>query len=210
MNQWNLEARQLDALREIANIGGGHAATVLGQMANRTVMIGVPAVRLVPVSEFEEGLGGAEDELVGVFMRMLGDLLGGTLLVVSQAQARALCGLLFHAEAPGDGPLNDLQKSSLMETGNILASAFMNALADFFQMTLLPSVPHMFDGTGKTLLQNDEVKGEADLILSAETSLEVIGEGHKKETVQGQFLFLLDEGSLRKMVAVIDEKFGGR
>ncbi len=37
-----LKALQLDALREVANIGAGHAATALSQMTNRTIMIACP------------------------------------------------------------------------------------------------------------------------------------------------------------------------
>jgi chemotaxis protein CheC len=42
----DLKALQLDALREVANIGAGHAATALSQMTNRTIMIAVPEVNV--------------------------------------------------------------------------------------------------------------------------------------------------------------------
>jgi hypothetical protein len=41
-----LKELQLDALREVANIGAGHAATALSQMTNRTIMIAVPEVNV--------------------------------------------------------------------------------------------------------------------------------------------------------------------
>ena len=34
----SLKALQLDALKEVANIGAGHAATALSQMINSTIM----------------------------------------------------------------------------------------------------------------------------------------------------------------------------
>jgi chemotaxis protein CheC len=37
-----MKALQLDALREVANIGAGHAATALSQMTGHTIMISVP------------------------------------------------------------------------------------------------------------------------------------------------------------------------
>ena len=43
----DLKALQLDALREVANIGAGHAATALSQMTNRTIMISVPEVNIL-------------------------------------------------------------------------------------------------------------------------------------------------------------------
>ena len=38
----DLKALQIDALREVANIGAGHAATALSLMTNRRIMISVP------------------------------------------------------------------------------------------------------------------------------------------------------------------------
>ena len=40
----DLEPLHFDALREVANIGAGHAATALSQMIDRTIMISVPEV----------------------------------------------------------------------------------------------------------------------------------------------------------------------
>ena len=40
----SLKALQLDALREVANIGAGHAATALSQMIGETIMISVPTI----------------------------------------------------------------------------------------------------------------------------------------------------------------------
>jgi len=38
----DLKERQIDALREVANIGAGHAATALSQLTNCRIMISVP------------------------------------------------------------------------------------------------------------------------------------------------------------------------
>ena len=39
-----LSSEQLDALREVANIGSGHAATSLSQLVRERVMVRVPKV----------------------------------------------------------------------------------------------------------------------------------------------------------------------
>ena len=38
----NLKSLQLDALREVSNMGAGHAATALSQMTGQKIMISVP------------------------------------------------------------------------------------------------------------------------------------------------------------------------
>jgi len=45
----DLKELQLDALKEVANIGAGHAATALSQLTSRTIMINVPEVNIRPL-----------------------------------------------------------------------------------------------------------------------------------------------------------------
>ena len=47
----SLKAIQLDALREVANIGAGHAATALSQMTGDTIMISVPTINIARLED---------------------------------------------------------------------------------------------------------------------------------------------------------------
>jgi chemotaxis protein CheC len=42
----DLKALQIDALREVANIGAGHARRPLSQMTDRRIMISVPQINI--------------------------------------------------------------------------------------------------------------------------------------------------------------------
>ena len=46
-----LKPNQLDALREVANIGAGHAATALSQMVGSTIMISVPRINVTRLED---------------------------------------------------------------------------------------------------------------------------------------------------------------
>src|SRR5437879_2528484 len=50
----DLKALQLDALKEVANIGAGHAATALSQLTNRRIMISVPELNIARLEEGHE------------------------------------------------------------------------------------------------------------------------------------------------------------
>ena len=54
-----LKALQLDALREVANIGAGHAATALSQMIGETIMISVPKINIARLEEVPPQIAGA-------------------------------------------------------------------------------------------------------------------------------------------------------
>jgi len=138
-----LKELQLDALREVANIGAGHAATALSQMTNRTIMIAVPEVNVRPLEEVTDLVGRPDEVVAAVLMHMMGDLTGRTLVMFDETSARALCDILFRRSAGTTGEFGAMEQSGLKEAGNILASAYMNALSDFMGMMLVPSVPSL-------------------------------------------------------------------
>ena len=95
-----LKARQIDALREVANIGAGHAATALSQLTNRRIMISVPQINIARLEEVPDLLGNPQDVVAAVLMHMLGDLTGRTLLLFPEAVGRRLCDMLLLPSVP--------------------------------------------------------------------------------------------------------------
>ena len=86
----SLQPMQLDALREVANIGAGHAATALSQMTGQTIMISVPEINIAPLEDVPPQLSDPEEPVAAVLMHMLGDLAGHTLLVFPKPTAHQL------------------------------------------------------------------------------------------------------------------------
>jgi len=184
-----------DALREIANIGAGHAATALSQMTGRKIMIAVPEVSVNRLEEASDLIGPPDTIIAAVLMHMMGDMTGRTLLVLPESSARALCAILLRNEAQ-DGPgFSDMQRSTVMETGNILCSAYLNALSDFMGMMLLPSVPALVvDQAGAVLTTTYLNFGHArDHVICVETAFRVEGSA---ELLSGQFILMPDVASL--------------
>src|SRR5437763_6141001 len=91
----DLKALQIDALREVANIGAGHAATALSQLTNRRIMISVPQINISRLEEVPGLLGEPQEVVAAVPMHMLGDLAGRTLLLYPEARARRVCEMLL-------------------------------------------------------------------------------------------------------------------
>src|SRR5213594_2917417 len=72
----DLKALQLDALKEVANIGAGHAATALSQLTHRRIMISVPEINIARLEEVPSLIGDPQEVVAAVLMHMLGDLTG--------------------------------------------------------------------------------------------------------------------------------------
>ena len=91
----SLKAMQLDALREVANIGAGHAATALSQMVGETIMISVPTINVSRLEDVPPQVAAPDEPVAAVLMHMLGDLTGRTLLVFPRRTALRLAELLL-------------------------------------------------------------------------------------------------------------------
>ncbi len=183
-----------DALREVANIGAGHAATALSQMTGRKIMISVPEVSIRPLEEVAELVGPPETVIAGVLMHVMGDLTGRTLVVLGEDSARALCTLLLRRPSPGPG-FDAMQQSTIKETGNILCSAYLNALSDFLGMMLLPSVPALVIDLAGAVLTTAYLNfgHDRDTVFCVETAFRIEGSA---EAMTGQFLLMPDPPSL--------------
>src|SRR5690242_10982954 len=101
----SLKAIQLDALREVANIGAGHAATALSQMIGGTIMISVPTINVSRLEEVPPQISAPEEPVAAVLMHMLGDLTGRTLLVFPKPTAVRLASLMLRRAPSGSEEL---------------------------------------------------------------------------------------------------------
>lgn len=136
-----LNAVQRDALREVANIGAGHAATALSQMTGSPIMISVPTVHVAPLGDIAPQLAAGNDLVAAVLMDVMGDLTGRTLLVLPKPTVLRLAERMLRRPLGASVALGEMERSALREAGNILSGAYLNALSDFMSLVVLPSPP---------------------------------------------------------------------
>jgi chemotaxis protein CheC len=198
----DLTESQLDAIREVANIGAGHAATALSGMTHRTIMITVPRVYVRPLEEACDLIGPPDLVIAAVMMHMMGDLTGRSMVLFPERSAQALCDILFHRPSGSTRTFGDMEQSGLKEAGNILASAYLNALSDFMGMMLIPSVPSLvIDLSGAVLTSAHLNFGQQrEYAFCVETAFRVEG---SPEPLGGHFLLLPDLTSLRSIFDAI-------
>jgi chemotaxis protein CheC len=198
----DLKESQLDAMREVANIGAGHAATALSQMTNRTIMITVPRVKIKPLEDAADILGPPDQVVASVLMHMMGDLTGRAMLLFPEPAALILCDYLFRRERGTTTAFGEMEQSSLKEVGNILASAYLNALSDFMGMMLVPSVPSLVIDLSGAILTSAHLNfgHDREYALCVETSFRSEG---ATESMAGHFLLLPDVASLQSIFDAI-------
>lgn len=197
-----LKDRELDALREVANIGAGHAATALSQLTGRRIMIDVPSVHVNRLEDAPDAVGEPEQVVAAVLMHFLGDLTGRTLLLFDRDGAYRLADLLL-SRTPGETrAFGDMEQSSIKETANILTGAYMNALSDFLGIMLLPSVPSMAVDLAGAILSSAYLNfgRDRDYVICLDTRFHFMETG---TTLVGHFLMIPDAASLSIILKAI-------
>jgi chemotaxis protein CheC len=182
---------QLDALRELANIGSGNAGTALGQMLGKTVDISVPTAAVLPLADAVAIAGEPGELRHGVVVPVLGDMDAVVLLLFPEADARSLCGVYGIEPGTADG------QSMLGEVGNILGTNYINVLAHMAAMRLEPAPPQVVEDMLGSILESVLLgRGEdVDAALILDSSLAV-----EDEQCSLSFLLLPADGGIRQLL----------
>lgn len=160
---------QLDALREVANIGSGTAATALSSLVGRSIDLTVPSASALPISEAVDAVGEAEREVISVLLPVLGELEGVVLLVFSPESASLLCELL------GVELDSEFGLSALGEIGNILGASYLGALSTMTGIAMEPSPPQCASDYLAAIVSSALIaatQGDLALLLDSELVVE--------------------------------------
>ncbi len=181
---------ELDALRELGNIGVGRAATSLSQMLGKPVNMSVPQVLVVKFSELHKVID--PEVIVSGIVTVLDDLergQAGFLYVAfpdSSSEKLAL-------QLLGDAGDEEMVDSTIVEVGNIISSSFCDAIAEMLGTVVIPSPPSFAKDYAVAVVDAllSQLAESSDRLLVFETELE-------------------SEGAVRILVILIpNEKFIG-
>jgi len=191
-----LTEREMDTLREVGNIGAGNAATALSQVLGHRVLLEIPQVRAVELREVPETLGGAETVIIGIHMRVLGEIRGNLLVTLSTDSAASL---LERMGVPGVDlfALPEMAASALRELGNILVSTYLSSVSQVLQRSLVPSVPGLaIDMAGAVVdFLLSELGAVTDRAMVLETAFQ-----ETAGTVRGHFFLLPEPDDLEALI----------
>lgn len=193
MNPFNrFQAFELDVLKEIGNIGAGNAATALSTLLNKPVDMGVPKVSLLPFEEVADRVGGSEQVVIAVFLRVEGDAPINMFFIIEEPSAKRLLEQLLSMTHQDDQGFSEMELSALCEIGNILTGSYMASLADFTGLSMIPSVPAIaHDMAGAILsyglMQYGEM-GESALLIETKFL-------EDRQLLEGQFFLIPDPES---------------
>jgi len=130
----------IDGIKEVANIGAGHAATSLSQLIKRKIFMHPPDVFIGKSEEVFNQIMDKNYLAIGVLQYFLGDLTGLTLLLMENEEAKKFLSLMMEEDIREIG---ENEESALKEITNIVTGSYMTSLSEFLNLLALPSVPFL-------------------------------------------------------------------
>ncbi|HYZ16049.1 MAG TPA: chemotaxis protein CheC [Candidatus Acidoferrum sp.] len=192
-----LSELQRDALKEVGNIGAGHAATALSQLLNTTVKLSEPTIDVLKFRDLSSRVGYADRSVAALHMYVRGEAPAQMVVLFDREQALEFVNV-FIKRIIGDIQIFDsIVDSTLKELGNILAGSYLTALVSLTGINLLPSVPTLSYGTIQAAFRTlMSILPDQDVFLIESQFLD------KDRAVSGQFILIPETGSLEPLLSV--------
>lgn len=141
-----------EMLKAIASAGIHNAAHGFSGMTGHKIEVSNPVFSLVPILTIPQIIGGPEDDAVGIYLRIEGDLLGQIMMIIPYQKALELADLLMGLAQGTTRNLGSLERSALGELGNLCGSFFLNSIAESVGASFRPTPPAvMVDMVGAIL-----------------------------------------------------------
>ena len=177
---------QLDALREVANIGSSTAATALSSMTGISVTVSTPHARAMALADAIEYAGPGESVVTTILIPVVGDLDAIVLMVLQPETETAACRLL------GVEKDSEVGVSALLELGNILGASYLGALVTLTALRLEPTPPEMVrDMLAATLASALLIDVREEIVFVLESTLSIAS-----QECSPMFLFVPTRGSV--------------
>ena len=200
-----LSTVQADAIQELGNIGAAHAATTLSQMLGSAVEMSVPAIKAIDIAELGTYMG--EESAAMVAFELQGEIPHGGYIIfyISRESAIRLTNTMLGL-TDMNRTMNEMDESALLEVGNIMVSAFLDATAELLGFIMLPSPPalsiDMAHAAMSTLVA--QMGEEIDEVLLFST--ELICEEHK---IDSDIIMMPENSTLARIVELMENMMKG-
>jgi len=195
--QLKLNELQKDALKEVGNIGAGHAATALSQLLNTKVNLTEPRIDVIKFRDLATRVGHENRMVAALHMYVRGEAPGQMVVLFDRDQAQDFVNV-FIKRIIGDIQIFDsITDSTLKELGNIIAGSYLTAIIQLTGVNLLPSVPTLSYGTIQAAFRTlMSILPDQDVFLIESSFLD------KEKQVSGQFILIPETGSLTPLLSV--------
>lgn len=184
---------QKDTLKEVGNIGIGHAATALSKMVGNQVDIELPDL----IIKNSEELKSSYDSGYLVNCSINGDISGNLAFMFAKNEVCRMIEILTMADKGSITKMDEMGKSALSELVNILSGAYLSSLSDLIQFNLMPNPPIFVSGNINDALKLI-IEPEQE-ILEVQTTFKILN-----EKLSSQMCLMLKKSDMEKIISKLN------
>ncbi len=167
----------IETLSAVAREGAVRAGRGLSGLMGEEIVIRIPDVRFGTRADACDAVGGSDTPVLGAYLTISGGITGHVMLFFPIQRALKCVDLMCGHAAGTTTQADEMAESAIGELGNIVGSAFVNALADHVQLVLQPSPPTVLTDMAQALVESvyAEVLSQGGDIVLIDTVFEEAG-----------------------------------
>lgn len=197
-NAININERQIEALRELINIGVGKGAAILNTMLNSHIELRVPLLRVLSLAGLNREISTlASGRISGVSLGFQGAFSGSAELMFPSETAMTLVNSLI-GDAPPDLDFDSIRSGTLCEIGNVVLNGVMGSISNIFSSYFKYSVPEYIEDVADNILAGKDDQAGL-VILLAKTRFRI-----KELDIQGDIVLFFEMGAIDKLLEMLE------
>ncbi|MCG8619563.1 MAG: hypothetical protein MI802_25355 [Desulfobacterales bacterium] len=190
--------RQIEALRELINIGVGKGAAILNTMLSSHIVLQVPRLKLMSMDELADEIATLNSEKLSmVALKFEGEFSGSAELMFPSETAMTLVDTLV-GEAPQDMDVDSIRSGTLCEIGNVVLNGVMGSISNIFSSHFNYSVPEYIEDLSENIFLDRGVAPEMTVLL-AKTRFLI-----EKLDVDGDIILFFEFGALDRLIEMTE------
>jgi chemotaxis protein CheC len=193
----NIDDLQKDALKEFGSICAGNASSSLSQIFGRDIKIRTFDSVIIPHKAVVQAMGGPQIDITSIEFRVFGDA-SGKIIITFDRESTDYFKAILNDALSSDRDISE-NESSIKETGNIIAGAYINAVTSMLQKRIILSMPIILEDVVETILENNinSIEEFSDNILMMD-----IAYIESEISIKGKFIIFPDQGMLNILLDV--------
>ncbi|MBF0469726.1 MAG: chemotaxis protein CheC [Desulfamplus sp.] len=201
MDKISVSHEQLEAVKELFNIGVGRGASVLNAMLSCHICLKVPHIEIISCKAFSNELRNfaKDSSLSAVSLAFKGAISGSAQLLFPTDTASSLVAALV--DESDDLDMDALRAGTFCEVGNIVLNGVMGSISNILELTFDYSVPEYIETNPENFAQKPEVKKDSHVLL-ARTRFTI-----DELDIEGDIALFMQIKAIHILIEKIEKKF---
>ncbi len=202
MDKIEISDEQIEAIKELCNIGVGKGASVLNTMLSCHITLSVPNVKIISCEDFKEELKlfAKESSISAVSLGFQGVISGSAQLMFPTETASSLVAVLVDERDALD--MDALRSGTFCEVGNIVLNGVMGSISNILELTFEYSVPEYIETSPDNFIKKPSVTQKDSQVLLAKTYFNI-----NELDIDGDIAIFMKIGAIHKLIDTIEKKF---